>query len=225
MLGGDLVSGSPSTNSYTTNFPLNESPISEGGRWAHLATAWTLVDTSGGLAFGTMPNAVNLNDSYAYITSPTFGADQTVQGTVRVGPGIPSGGAVDEIELNMRITDTSSTVQLYEANANLAGTYAEIVRWNGGLNNFTVLLQNTNAFNTIVPPVTGDILKATIVGFTISLYINKNDGKGFQLLVTVTDTDVVNRLPSGQPGMAFFTENGLTEAAGYGYSSWTATFP
>src|ERR1700743_1442659 len=32
---------------YTTNFPNNENPISEGGKWTHVGQDWTLVQTQG----------------------------------------------------------------------------------------------------------------------------------------------------------------------------------
>ena len=39
--------------SYATEFSGTESPISEGGAWTHLGLDWTLVDTAGGIAYGT----------------------------------------------------------------------------------------------------------------------------------------------------------------------------
>ncbi len=205
------------SQSYSTAFPLTESPISEGGKWAHQATAWAQVNTSGGHAFGTQADAVNDNDSYAYLASPTFSADQAAQGVVWVGGSI---GNFCEIEILLRVSDGTSFVKAYECNANMVGPYAQIVRWNGPLNDFTFLAQNFNAFDTIAPPATGDIIKATISGFTINSYINKNDGNGFQLLATATDTDAA-KLASGQPGMAMFTSSGTTIASLYGFSSWT----
>ena len=33
---------------YTTNFPRNENPISEGGAWYHISPLWANVQTFGG---------------------------------------------------------------------------------------------------------------------------------------------------------------------------------
>ena len=46
-------------NSYSTNFPLTEDPISEGGRWINgsVGLDWKNCRTTPGLAFGTQSGA------------------------------------------------------------------------------------------------------------------------------------------------------------------------
>ena len=52
----EAASASAATHTYTTNFPLTENPISEGGKWINGkkdGVDWTDVRTTPGLAFGT----------------------------------------------------------------------------------------------------------------------------------------------------------------------------
>ena len=54
----------------------------------------------------------------------------------------------------------------------------------------------------IMPPRNGDILTATMSGSAIHVYLNKNDGKGDQLIVAGSDTTY----RTGNPGMGFFIQ-------------------
>ena len=51
----------------------------------------------------------------------------------------------------------------------------------------------------------------------IHFYLNKNDGKGDQLIVSGRDTTFVD----GQPGMGFFIQ-GRVDPAQFGFTSYTA---
>ena len=72
---------------YTTNFPLIENPISEGGHWINGLTNgidWADVATTPGRAFGTQTViSPNYGDSTALLTG-SWGPTQTVQGVVFV---------------------------------------------------------------------------------------------------------------------------------------------
>jgi hypothetical protein len=80
------------------------------------------------------------------------------------------------------------------------------VRWNGAFGNFTYV-------NTTKGPGlhNGDIVKATIVGSTITVYIN-----GVQVLQGTDSTDI-----SGRPGIGFFLQ-GSGNNADYGFKSFSA---
>src|SRR5258706_246170 len=54
-----------STTSYSTNFDLDENPISEGGRWSHRATPWNVITT---FLNGTMLQQVDVTS----ISGPVF---------------------------------------------------------------------------------------------------------------------------------------------------------
>src|SRR5262245_29798940 len=72
---------------YTTNFPLTENPISEGGDWINGLTNgidWADVATTPGKASGTQTGTgLGYADSTALLTG-TWGADQTAQATVYI---------------------------------------------------------------------------------------------------------------------------------------------
>jgi hypothetical protein len=56
---------------YTTNFPLTENPISEGGNWVNGAVVgldWSNVSTTPGLAIGRNSGTVNYADAVALVT-------------------------------------------------------------------------------------------------------------------------------------------------------------
>ena len=194
-------------HTYTTNFPLTENPISEGGRWINGGTVgldWGNVRTAGGLAYGA-----NLPQTYADPTAILSGAwlsDQSVQGTVYWGnPTLAAGPAV---ELHLRMTVGAHSITGYECTFGRSSTdtYLLIVRWNGALGNFTILLNTHHASNYAV--VTGDVVKATIVGSTIRVYRNG------VLMGQATD----NTFTGGSPGIGF----GSVENT-YGFRSFTAT--
>ena len=92
----------------------------------------------------------------------------------------------------LRFSDDASNARGYECLFNWYGGI-QIVRWNGGLGDFTVLsTSGTDSLGRNL--ITGDVIKASIVGSTITTYIN-----GKQM---ATATDSVFK--SGQPGMSFF---------------------
>src|SRR5262252_1498365 len=92
--------------SYTTNFPLTENPISEGGHWIGGQSAggnlWGNVATTPGKAFG-VSQPTQYGDPTALLTG-SWGPDQTAQGTVKISGSIPTSGCCREIELRLRQT-------------------------------------------------------------------------------------------------------------------------
>ena len=202
---------------YTTNFPLTENPISEGGRWINGAAAgldWADIRTTPGLAFGTQPgNSVGTavySDSTA-ILSGTWGPTQTAQATISVLNASGSSNQYEEVEVRLRTSITAHSITGYEINCsvstNPANFYLQIVRWNGSLGSFTQL----NGLNQHC--VNGDVLKATISGSTITAYLN-----GVQVLQAIDGT-----FTGGSPGIGLFVQ-GVTGVNGnFGLSSFTAT--
>ena len=73
-------------NTYTTNFPLTENPISEAGMWVNggqsPANNWTNVQTTPGLAFGTMPPSTGNDDDSTALLTGTWGPTQTITAVV-----------------------------------------------------------------------------------------------------------------------------------------------
>src|SRR6266849_8339361 len=70
---------------YTTNFPLTENTISEGGKWINAGVVgldWSNVRTTPGFAFGTNSGTVAFADSCALLAG-TWRSDQIVQGAIK----------------------------------------------------------------------------------------------------------------------------------------------
>jgi hypothetical protein len=209
------ASPTPLTGTYSTNFLLAENPISENSNWINggvIGLDWTNVRTMPGQAMGTMPGNASGDAVYADSTAVLAGAwgpTQTAQGTIFVTTHAAP-GVFEEVELRLRITITAHSITGYEINCsvNPKNLYVQIVRWNGPINNWT-LLDATGVKNVS----NGSILRATISGNTITAYLN-----GTQVL-QVTDGTYTN----GSPGIGFFLQGATGVNANYGFSSFTAT--
>ena len=174
----------------TTNFPLTENPISEGGHWINGLTNgidWADVETTPGRAFGTQTGiGPNYADSTALLTG-SWGPTQTVQAVVYIAAADST--TFEEVELRLRSSLSAHRNTGYEVNFSVKpdNPYCQIVRWNGPLGDFTLLdARGIGVHN-------GDVVKATAVGSTITCYINNT------AIFSVNDTTY----PSGNPGMGF----------------------
>ncbi len=198
---------------YTTRFPLMENPISEGGHWVNGRVAgldWADVRTTAGFAFGTEPGTVRYDDSTALLTG-VWGPDQMAQATVRAVN--QNEKIYEEVELRLRSSLSAHKATGYEILFRCLKTdsaYAEIVRWNGPLGDFTYLNRARGAHCGVAD---GDVVKATIVGKVITAYIN-----GVQVLQASDDT-----YATGSPGIGFYLEGASGMNADYGFTSFTAS--
>ena len=203
--GGGGTSGA----SYSTDFNLTENPISEGGRWRRANNRWTNVQTVGGAAFGTNGVTDTYDDSYALLSG--FGPDQTIEAVVYRDPNLQP-VSTHEVELLLRMSDDSGNARGYECLFDLRGGFA-IMRWNGAQGDFShvQLLQSGYLGRQLV---TGDVLKATIVGNTITMSVNG------MLLAKGIDSTFSN----GQPGIGFFIRPPGSSKL-LGLTSYKATSP
>ena len=116
----------------------------------------------------------------------------------------------EEVELRLRTTVTKHSITGYEINFRCttdASRYVQIVRWNGPLGNFTYVSTTSG------PGIRdGDVIKASIVGSTITVYINN------KLVLQGTD----HRYTSGNPGIGFFLQGATGVNGDYGFRSFTA---
>jgi chitodextrinase len=212
------TTASASSGSYNTTFLLAENPISEGGNWTNggaIGLDWTDVQTTPHFAFGTMPGEASGGAQYADSTAVLNGAwgpDQTVQATVSVTNASASSSVFEEVELRLHTTITAHSITGYEINCSVSTAsghnYVQIVRWNGPLASFTLLDARANG-----PCVNGDILKATINGSTITVYLNGNS------LFSVIDSTY----GTGNPGIGFFLQGTTGVNANYGFSQFSAS--
>jgi len=199
---------------YSTNFPLTENPISEGSKWSTgkaVGLDWADVVTKPGLAYGTQTGSGGYNDSLA-ILKGTWGADQSAWATVHSVNQV-GGNVNEEVEILLRFAIGPHSARGYEINfrsLNSSESYTQIVRWNGPLGNFTLLDARGGSTYGIKE---GDTVKATIVGNTITSYIN-----GVAKL-SVTDST----FSSGSPGMGFYLRGPSGVNTDYGFTSYTAT--
>jgi len=194
--------------SYTTNFDLTENPISEGGVWHRANNFWTHVSTANGIAFGTNGITNDYDDSYALLSG--FGPDQQAEAVVFRSPNLVR-GITHEIELLLRFSDDASSARGYECLFNYQGD-VQLVKWNGAPGDFTPLTIAGGAGGLFRELVSGDVIKATVIGNVISLYINA------VLMGRATDSTFT----SGQPGISFFTRPG-GNSANLGITSYTVS--
>jgi hypothetical protein len=211
----------PSGRTYTTTFPLTENPISEGGNWINggsVGLAWTNIRISAGFAFATQSgnNPALYNDSVALLTG-VWGNDQSAEATIKIGTPITAvGPCFQESELLLRGNISAHSAKLYEVNVgdrDDADSYIHVVRWNGPFGSFTTLL---TLHGMTYGVKTGDIWKATIVGNTITAYIN-GEQKG-----QVTDSTYA----TGNPGMGMYLQRPSScgsAGTNFGFSRYTAT--
>jgi hypothetical protein len=202
--------GVTTVRSYSTDFKLDEDPISEGGIWLNgrkEGIDWANIRTEGGLAHGeTIPLVVaerraeqgdeiavpegDYNDPTAILTG-TWGRNQHV--TARVFSRNQSGKLYHEVELRLRSSLTPHKIPGYEVFfrcLKAEGGYAEIVRWHGPLGGWTSLCRKNGPEFGVAD---GDIIEATIVGNVIKGYIN-----GVEVTSAVDDAYAI-----GNPGMGF----------------------
>ena len=189
-----LVARAGASTSYTTTFPFIENPISEGSVWTNghtIGLDWSDVRTTPGLAFGTQSGADGFNDSVAVLKG-AWSPDQAATATVYT-VNQTAGNVFEEAELLLRFAITPHIARGYEINFSMrndGSQYSQIVRWNGAIGDFTLL------DGRIIPLVlqTGDRVAASIVGNTITTYVNDVE------IFHVTDSTFTD----GSPGLGFF---------------------
>jgi len=205
---------------YTTTFSRAESPLSEGGVWSNGKADgldWTDAHTTPGFAFGTeiggnRPAPQKYDDTVALLKG-TWGPNQTAQATVRSVNPNQDGKVYEEVELRLRSSITAHNSTGYEVMfrcTKIEKAYCNIARWEGPLGKFTIIKESWGSKYGVK---TGDVVKATIVGSLLTVYIN-----GVQM-VQVTD----DKFKSGNPGIGFYLEGATGVMGDYGFTSFRAT--
>src|SRR6516164_8155859 len=212
-------SGQTQPRSFQTSFPATENPISENGNWisgGKIGLDWGDVQTTSGLAFGTVVSgAPPFNDSTA-IVGGTWASDQMAQATVHSVN--PTSSIQEEVELRLRTAITAHNITGYEIDyrvTNDGSQYLALVRWNGPLNSFTYITLCPTGSSCAGPGLrNGDVVKATVIGSTITGYIN-----GVQVIQGKDTT-----FTSGSPGIGFWNLGGTTsEDKDYGFANFSAS--
>jgi len=211
---GRYEAGGPRT--YSTRFEGTESPLSEGGRWTNAGVDWTQIRKHDGSAFGTQTGThtgiFKYDDSYAHLSG--FPPDQEAWGEARIVK--PNASCNQEVEILLRFSSAPHRTTGYECFArclNSPASYLQIVRWDGPLGKFTYLADKRG---TNYGLNNGDILKASIIGNVITVYVN-----GVEKARVTDDT-----FKTGNPGIGEFLAcnggQGIGSNADFGFASFTA---
>jgi YVTN family beta-propeller protein len=201
-------SAPPNKRSYSTRFQLDEDPISEGGKWINGekdGIDWYNVITKNGIAYGAVTQG-DYTDPTALLTG-TWGKNQKVK--ARVFSRNQTEKYYQEVEIRLRSRIAPHLCTGYEVFWRCLKTpnaYAEIVRWNGKIRDWTSLKKLTGAQYGVKD---GDLVEASIVGNVIKGFVNCVE------VISVTD----DTFSEGSPGIGF--NYGVGETNGdFGFTSY-----
>jgi len=206
------LTGTP-VRSYRTDFDVDENPISEDGMWLNGRTDgvdWADVVTEGGGAHGgetRMATAErraeqgNLDgadaapegdyDDPTAVLTGAWGRNQHATAGVFVRN--PTEEWFQEVQIRLRSTIGPNWCSGYEVFWRCLqgeGSYAEIVRWNGKICDWTSLQRHVGPEYGIKD---GDVIEATIVGNVLKGFVNGVE------MITATD----DAFADGAPGIGF----------------------
>jgi hypothetical protein len=194
--------------SYSTRFRLDEDPISEGGKWVNGGKDgidWYNVITKHGVAYGAVTQG-DYTDPTALLTG-TWGKNQKAR--ARVFSRNQTEKYYQEVEIRLRSTLSPHRCTGYEVFWRCLKTpnaYAQIVRWNGKVGDWTSLKKLSGAQYGVKD---GGLVEATIIGNVIKGYVN-----GVEVISATDDT-----FKEGNPGMGF--NYGVGESNGdFGFTSY-----
>jgi hypothetical protein len=219
MTAQPMDASRPSTapvRSYSTRFELDETPLSEGGMWLNGRTDgidWCDVLTRNGVAYGEITRmavaerrveqdslgagagdagaAEGDYDDPTAVLFGTWGRNQFARATVFSRD--PTDAYFQEVEIRLRSSITPHRCTGYEVFFRCLKTeagYAEIVRWNGRIGDFTSLRKLIGPEYGVQD---GDTISASIVGSEIRGYIN-----GVEVISATDDA-----FATGSPGIGF----------------------
>jgi hypothetical protein len=202
--------------SYSTRFLLDEDPISEGGIWINGrkdGIDWTDVVTKDGVAYGGLsrmniserrveqgnletPSSERVTpigdyDDPTAVLAGTWGKNQ--HGRAKVFSRNQTEKYFQEVEIRLRTTITPHSCTGYEVFWRCLKTenaYAEIVRWNGKIGDWTSLKRLTGSQYGVKD---GDVVEATIFGNVLKGFIN-----GVEVISASDDM-----FDTGSPGIGF----------------------
>ena len=215
--------------SYSTDFPLDEDPISEDGMWVNGKADgidWTDVVTKGGVVYGA-PSPMDVAEKRAEqgnleeddadpvgdyddptaVLSGEWGKNQ--HGKATVYSKNPTAEFFQEVQIRLRTVIEANNCTGYEVFFRCLKTdegYAEIVRWNGAIGDWTSLKRLVGSDYGVKD---GDVVEATIEGNVLKGFVNGVE------LISVSDDVYEN----GAPGVGFNFGVGDTNAD-HGFSSF-----
>lgn len=205
--------------SYSTSFPLSQTPLSEAGNWIQQNIYYTKAISAAGYCYGNQPNPANpgiFEDAYAYLGGywprNQYAAGRLKKGTI---------GGDMEAELLLCWSDTPDATNGLECGIHMGGNYWFVNKPGG----YPLSSAATQSYYTEIrpgssggftPPSDGDFFEAQIVGNTVSIWVAGN---------LLGNVDVSGySFPNGAPGLGFFTgsNGGETANTNVGFYSYTA---
>jgi hypothetical protein len=217
--------------SYRTHFEKDEQPISEGGMWLNGRADgidWCDVLVTDGHCHGEVSRMNSAErraeqafgggaaeegtqegdyDDPAAVLTGEWGPNQSAKATVYSVN--PTDDYFQEVEIRLRSSIRPNWCDGYEVFwrcSKSEAAYAEIVRWNGKIADFTSLARRVGPECGVKH---GDIVEATIEGNVIRSFIN-----GVEVLSATDD-----RFATGSPGVGFNFFVGNTNVD-HGFSSF-----
>lgn len=200
-------------NSYSTNFPLTENPLSESGRWqvGGITGFYANPRTTPGKCFAaTTVTPGEDDDALGVLLTPAFNANYSVSVTISKSVG----SKTNSFEVGIYGRRARVSTDFYRGYEVLIGFNPgefQVIKWLGiahDLSNFTIL--STSGSPAAVSD--GDIFRADFIGNVITVYRN---GTLFN-----TTTDSSSPWLDGAPGMGFFCDPANTPSD-YCISSWS----
>jgi hypothetical protein len=213
------IAGEPAdrdpVRSYRSSFEVDEDPISDGGFWLNGrrdGIDWIDVVVKNGEAYGEVSRMTvaerrveqgNLDpasgdqdpvgdyDDPTAVLAGDWGPDQ--YGRARVFSRNPTNKYFQEVEIRLRSTMDPHSCRGYEVFWRCLKTeegYAEIVRWNGKIGDWTSLAKLVGSQYGVQD---GDVVEASIVGNVLTGYIN-----GVEVISATDDA-----FADGAPGIGF----------------------
>lgn len=223
---GQGVADAPATFNFFTDFPANETPISEGGNWTRPGPSVFTngMFTLGGRAFGAAA-ASGTNDAVACLVG-AYLPNQDITAVF-----YENGGTIGaaEIELHLNVTFNSTDIHLYECDM-INGQSVNLVKWQGPQSSiFIFTLEAGTTGNAVTGSfINGDEVRFRSTGLAanrlLQVYHRRPGGGGFAstLIAQTHDTTAISGdapLIAGTPGMG--GDNGGANFLNLGWESFS----
>jgi hypothetical protein len=210
---------------YSTTFPVDEDPISEGGVWNHTSTGITKPISVGGTAFPKDTGADD--DSYVRYTVGDMGTDYRVEGTVFRDANLLVGDTdTFELELHFHGSESGTGVSSYEQVIEHFGgdSGRTIVRWDDLPASFTVLTLTVDASGIPSPIADGYKIRSEVVQNVISWCLSTDGGATFNQFDHYNYVSDATKYSTGDPGFGLYSGNAnLPNMRYFGFKDITIT--
>lgn len=203
---------------FVTSVTAVENPMSQGGAWLQGGADgldWKNIRTSSGVMNGE-DAPVAFSDPHAVLKG-NWGINQYASAVAYCFS--PDDTQFQEVEILLRHVVSAHVSRGIEVNWRCSGSaagYSEGVFWNGALADFNAISHNDGATFSVVD---GDIISATAIGPTISVY--KNNTFKYSFVDPWFNFYSTNSV--GSPGVGFNYHDQAVKHSEFGIKAFTAT--